>query len=111
MSDLLMQLNADMADVVEGVRQSLVEIRNGHRGVGAGTIWHPDGLILTNAHVVGRRNLQVTLPDGRRLAARVLAILGDIGGKQAHEAVRQAATSDDPAVASAARQVLDAWDD
>lgn len=73
MPSLLSLLNAEMADVVEGVRQSLVEIRNGHRGVGAGTIWHPEGLILTNAHVVGRRSLQVALPDGRRLAAQVVA--------------------------------------
>lgn len=73
MSDLLAQLNADMAAVIEGVRRSLVEIRNGRRGVGAGTIWHPDGLILTNAHVVGRRSLQVTLPDGHKLPARILA--------------------------------------
>jgi serine protease Do len=72
-SDLLAQLNAEMAVVVEGAWRSLVEIHNGHRGVGAGTIWHPDGLILTNAHVVGRRSLQVTLPDGHKLAARVLA--------------------------------------
>lgn len=73
MSDLVARLNAEMAGVIEGVRRSLVEIRNGHRGVGAGTIWHPDGLILTNAHVVGRRSLQVTLPDGHKLAAQVLA--------------------------------------
>ncbi len=72
-SELLAQLNAEMAGVIEGVRRSLVEIRNGHKGVGAGTIWHPDGLILTNAHVVGRRNLQVVLPDGHKLVARVLA--------------------------------------
>lgn len=72
-SNLISQLNAEMAGVVEGVRQSLVAIRNGRRGVGAGTIWHPDGLILTNAHVVGRRSLQVALPDGRRFAAQVVA--------------------------------------
>ena len=73
MSNLISQLNAEMAGVVEGVRQSLVEIRNGHRGVGAGTIWHPEGLILTNAHVVGRRSLQVALPDGRKFSAQVVA--------------------------------------
>jgi serine protease Do len=73
MSGLLAQLNAEMASLVEGVRQSLVQIRNGHRGVGAGTIWHPEGLILTNAHVVGRRSLRVALPDGRNLDAQVAA--------------------------------------
>ena len=50
-----------------------MQITNGRRGSGAGTIWHPDGLILTNAHVVGRRSLRVTLPDGQALPARLLA--------------------------------------
>ena len=69
-------LNDDMSAVVEGVRHSLVKITNGHRGAGAGTIWHPDGLILTNAHLVGHRGyspLRVTLPDGRTLPTRLLA--------------------------------------
>jgi serine protease Do len=73
MSDLMSRLNAEIASVVKSVRQSLVEIRNGHRGVGAGTIWHPEGLILTNAHVVGRHSLQVALPDGRKFKAQVVA--------------------------------------
>ena len=67
------QIDNELAGLVENVRSSLVEIRNGHRGAGAGTIWHPKGLIITNAHVIGRGGLQVTLPDGRRLPARVLA--------------------------------------
>ncbi len=73
MNDMLRQWNEDMAHVVEQARRALVQIRNGRAGAGAGTIWHPDGLILTNAHVAGRRGLQVTLPDGRSLPARVLA--------------------------------------
>ena len=73
MSNVLSQLNAELAGIVEGARQSLVEIRNGHKGVGAGTIWHPEGLILTNAHVVGRRALHVSLPGGRILKAQVAA--------------------------------------
>jgi serine protease Do len=77
-SELLQELNAEMAAVVEGVRQSLVQVRNGHYGAGAGTIWHPDGLILTNAHVVDRRNLQVTLPGARVAPARLLAYSADL---------------------------------
>lgn len=74
MSNLLQQLNTDMATVVQSARRSLVQISNGRRGgVGAGTIWHSDGLIVTNAHVVQRPSLHVTLPDGRKLPARVLA--------------------------------------
>ena len=73
MSNLLMQLNDEMSAVVERVRRSLVEIKNGRGSVGAGTIWHSEGLIVTNAHVVGRRQLAVTLADGRTLPARLLA--------------------------------------
>ena len=73
MSNLLQQLNAEMSDVLENVRASLVEIHNSHRGIGAGIVWSADGVIITNAHVVGRSHLQVTLPDGRTLPARVLA--------------------------------------
>jgi hypothetical protein len=42
------------------------------RPAGAGTIWHPGGLILTDAHLVGRGSVRATLPDGRTRAARLL---------------------------------------
>jgi serine protease Do len=42
-------------------------------GSGSGVIIRRDGVILTNAHVVGNaREVQITLADGRRLAGRVL---------------------------------------
>lgn len=67
-----------MAAIVDGVRPSLVQLVNG-RSQGAGTIWHEDGLILTNAHVVsgGRgghpKALNVILSDGRSFPAQLLA--------------------------------------
>lgn len=73
MSIDLHQLDEEMAAVVERVRQSLVHISNGREGHGAGTIWHADGLVVTNAHVVQNREPKVTLPDGRTLPARILA--------------------------------------
>lgn len=81
MSALLEQLNLGVGDVVDKVRRSLVQVHNGGRGAGSGVIWHRDGLIITNAHVVsdnGRRpdkkgKLRVTLPDGTTLPARLLA--------------------------------------
>jgi S1-C subfamily serine protease len=73
MSTILQQLNAEMAVVVEKVRRSLVQISNG-QGAGAGTIWHPDGLVITNAHVIRHGSVNVILPDQRKLPARVLAL-------------------------------------
>ncbi len=71
MSAVLEQLNREIGSVVEEVTKSLVEVNSG--GSGAGTIWHPDGLIVTNAHVLQRSSAVVNLLDGRRLPAKVLA--------------------------------------
>ena len=72
MSALLQQLNTEMAHVVEEAKRALVEVRSGV-GAGAGTIWHSDGLVITNAHVARHYPLTVTLADGRTLPARLLA--------------------------------------
>src|SRR5215207_541361 len=74
MSSLLQQLNDDLTNVVTDVRRSLVQVMDSRGGAGAGTIWHSDGLIVTNAHVVARsNNIRVGLPDGRVFPAKVLA--------------------------------------
>jgi serine protease Do len=44
-----------------------------HNGGAAGIIWHPNGQIVTNAHVVGHSQLSVVLPDNRVFKAKVLA--------------------------------------
>ena len=44
------------------------------KGAGSGVVLRGDGLIITNYHVVyGARDIQVTIPDGRRLKARVIS--------------------------------------
>jgi serine protease Do len=73
MSDLLSNLDSQMSAVVGQARSSLVQVHNGRRGNGAGTILHTDGLIITNAHVVQRKSPKVTLWDGRTLSGRLLA--------------------------------------
>ena len=73
MTTVLQQLNAEMGDLVEKVKHSMVQVRTSGGEAGAGTIWHSDGLILTNAHVVRRGPLQAVLPDGSTLPAKLLA--------------------------------------
>ena len=54
---------------VDAVGPSVVNINAGS-GVGSGFIFAPDGLVLTNSHVVSRaKRIGVTLPDGRDLIA------------------------------------------
>lgn len=72
MSGLLQGLNNELEHIVATARRTVVQLYNGH-GAGAGTILHPDGLVVTNAHVVRRQAPRVTLWDGRTLPARLLA--------------------------------------
>ena len=73
METTLQDLNDAMASVVERVESSLVQVHSGRNGAGAGTVWHPDGLIVTNAHVTRRGPMTITLADGRTLPAKLLA--------------------------------------
>ena len=73
MTTLVQELNTELAGVVGDVGRSLVQIQAGTQGAGAGTIWHPYGLVLTNAHVASQGALQVTVPGRPALPARVLA--------------------------------------
>ena len=76
MPTLLQRLNDGLGDVAESVWPSLVKLNAGSGrggGAGAGTIWHADGLVITNAHVVQREPLEVVLADGRRFPAKLIA--------------------------------------
>ena len=73
MASILEQLNTAFAGVLSDVAASVVQVRDESRGAGAGTIWHSDGLIVTNAHVVHHGPLKVALYDGRILDAKLIA--------------------------------------
>lgn len=72
--DILQSFSNELADLASKVRRSLVQVRSGNMGIGAGTIWHPEGLILTNAHVAHMGGLEVVLPDGKIHRAQVIAM-------------------------------------
>src|SRR6266540_1414575 len=61
-----------IADLADRLRSSVVEVRSGRVGSGAGTIWRPDGIILTNHHVVPWDQATVAMADGRQFEARVV---------------------------------------
>lgn len=71
-------LDSAAAALAATLARSTVEVRPLGRGagggaaVGAGVVWHGDGLILTNAHVA-RGHVSVVLSDGRVLSARLVA--------------------------------------
>lgn len=95
MTKFLLELNGELADLAAAARAALVRVGvRGVFGVGSGIIVHPEGLILTNAHVIRGEPIWVRLADGRQLPARVLgrdptgdlaALLVDAGGLPALE--------------------------
>jgi serine protease Do len=66
--------------MIERAQRSVVQVRSGGRGIGAGVIWDPDGLVITNHHVVagGRRNVTVALHDDRTFDAEVVKSSGSL---------------------------------
>ena len=63
-------ISSELAVLAERVRPSVVEIHS-DGGSGAGVIWSPDGLIVTNHHVVPGDRTRVALADGRTFDATV----------------------------------------
>jgi serine protease Do len=58
-------------EVAESLRRITVQVRTPGSGAGSGVIWNSDGLILTNAHVVRSRSVEVELWDGRVFPAEI----------------------------------------
>jgi S1-C subfamily serine protease len=76
--DLLDAYSRAVAGVVNDVGPAVVRVetsgRSGRRGgTGSGVIISPDGLVLTNSHVVqGNREVRLATADGLNLGARLL---------------------------------------
>ncbi len=63
-----------LTELFETTRPGIVQVRNEQRGGGTGFVWHQDGRIITNNHVVpnDQGKIQVHFTDGRTLVAQVL---------------------------------------
>jgi S1-C subfamily serine protease len=78
--ELLDSYSRTVVDAVDAVAPAVVHVevagvRQGRRseGTGSGVVVSPDGLILTNNHVIdGAREIAVSLSDGRKFSARAL---------------------------------------
>ncbi len=82
-TDLRIDESSAVITAVDRVAPAVVTIRTsgagglfgGSSGTGSGFIYHPDGWILTNRHVVeGAQDLLVLLDDGRQFTAEVYGI-------------------------------------
>jgi S1-C subfamily serine protease len=65
-----------VVDVAEALRPAVVHLRSGRgnrQGQGSGVLFSPDGLLLTNHHVVqGSSRVQVKLGEGQEVTGRVV---------------------------------------
>ena len=71
--ELLDAYSQAVIGAVETVGPAVVNVHRGDAGAGSGVIFTPDGLVLTNHHVVhGAPRVEVILPDGRTMRADVI---------------------------------------
>jgi serine protease Do len=70
----VLSMNEIVPAVLSQVLASVVQVRSKGRGIGSGVIWHPDGRLLTNDHVIAseQQQVHVLLADGRLLDAEVV---------------------------------------
>jgi len=71
--ELLDAYSRSVASVADLVGPAVCAVTIDGRGHGSGVVLSPDGLLVTNSHVVGgARTVQLAFPDTRRLGGRVL---------------------------------------
>lgn len=71
--DLSNTFAASLSSVFERARRSLVIVESGRHGAGAGVVWRPGGIIVTNHHVVSRGKSRIRLLNGDLYSARLIA--------------------------------------
>src|SRR3954467_2803239 len=72
-TSLLAGVSDELANAVERAGAAVVTVDARRRIPGSGIVWSNDGLIVTANHVVEREEeIEVGLPDGRKISARLL---------------------------------------
>ena len=71
--DLPVILTEELTTAYQSARNSLVVVQNGQRGAGAGVVWRPGGIVVTNYHVIQRGRPLISLLDGGEYSTRVIA--------------------------------------
>jgi S1-C subfamily serine protease len=72
-AELLDAYSQAVIAAVDLVGPAVVNVQRGNRGGGSGVVFTPDGLVVTNHHVVdGADRVEVILADGRTLRADVI---------------------------------------
>lgn len=73
MSNVLVDLSNQFAEVVKSAGQSVVRVEGRRRIPASGIVWSVDGLIITASHVVARdEGIRVGLADGNSLDAALV---------------------------------------
>jgi serine protease Do len=66
-------IDCALTGLADLLRSVTVQVQSDGRVAGAGVVWHRDGLIVSNAHVVRGGTVWIDPPGGGRLEARLLA--------------------------------------
>lgn len=74
MAALLEKINLEFAELTQSATDCVVRVLSHRKGAAAGTIIRNDGILVTNAHVIGSGDVKVAFSDGIEWLAEVIAM-------------------------------------